>query len=393
LSTQTAQPTQTQTKLKRRKLKKVNTLPIQSKTALKQQRIKAFLSKYSIQFDMDEAAIDLRTMAENYQDGIIPSLDITESVNAVLGLPPIARGSVDPRNSLNFPIPQFAWVPIDDVAIDPRFQRDIIPNHVTKIENDFQSDMIIIPCAVKDPNTGKYLLWDGNHTRQVCERMGWSYIPVWYTEIDVRNNISQQDAIKALILHAGKSFLTINKKNKRAVSRYDEHMISVECGDADAVAIQNIVNSTNCQINRAGTNGGDITHIDHLYEAYNLVDHNNIKGRYLKRSLDFYRKTWPQEKICVIMLGMARLYYLTEIQMGALPSPQFDTDLGNILKKIYGPADICHDESTGFKSQFISHFGSLGAHPPVVTSGLILTANKHLTGYKLAQPESNYPVK
>jgi len=42
----------------------------------------------------------------------------------------------------------------------------------------------------------------------------------------------------------------------------------------------------------------------------------------------------------------------------------------------------------------IKHFGSLAGHPEVVTSGLILTYNKHGQGnYKLAQPEAVYTVK
>ena len=129
---------------------------------------------------MEDAAIDLRTMSQNYSNGIIPNKDIGEAINAVLGPSAIPRLSVDPRN---LSVPQFAWAPMDDVGIDPRFQRDVAPNHVEKIEADFQADMIIVPCAIKDPKTGKYLLWDGHHTSRVCERMGWSHIPVWFTEI------------------------------------------------------------------------------------------------------------------------------------------------------------------------------------------------------------------
>jgi hypothetical protein len=72
----------------------------------------------------------------------------------------------------------------------------------------------------------------------------------------------------------------------------------------------------------------------------------------------------------------------------------FDDELGAILRKKYGPAEVVHDEQTGFKAQFVAHFGSMAGHPEVVTSGLILTYNKHgKGGYKLAQPESVYPVK
>jgi hypothetical protein len=72
----------------------------------------------------------------------------------------------------------------------------------------------------------------------------------------------------------------------------------------------------------------------------------------------------------------------------------FDDALGTILKKKYGPAEAVHDETSGFKAQYIKHFGSLAGHPEVATSGLILTYLKHgKGGYKLAQSESSYDVK
>ena len=360
-----------------------------SKTKQKEQRIKAFLSNFKIQFDMEDAAIDLRTMSQNYSNGIIPNKDIGEALNAVLGPSAIPRCSVDPRL---LGVPQFAWVPLDDVGIDPRFQRDVAPNHVEKIEVDFQPDMIIVPCAIKDPKTGKFLLWDGHHTTRVCERMGWTHIPVWYTEADVNDTNSVAEAERILILKAGRSFLTINKKNKRPVSNYDAHMISVECGEPEAVTVQRIVDANKCQVRRASSKAGDISHIEHLYGAYDLVQASSgIKGIYLARSLKFHRDTWPKEEVRgIMMLAMARLYQQTELQTGTLLPTNFDIEFGNILKKVYGQSEKVHIR---LKEQFESHFGSLGAHPVVVTSGLVLTYMKHGKNFKISQPESTFPVQ
>jgi hypothetical protein len=360
-----------------------------SKTKQKEQRIKNFLSNYATPFDMEDAYIDLRTMAQNYPTGIIPSKDITDAINAVLGSPPMPRLSVDPRQ-LN--LPKFDWVPMDDVGINPIFQRDIAPNHVAKIEAMFQNDMIIVPCAIKDPVTGKFLLWDGNHTRQVCERMGWTHLPIWYTEAVIDDAHSLEEATKILILKAGKSFLTINKTGKRPCGNYDAHMISVECGDNEAVTVQRIVDANNCQVKKASKKAGDISHIEHLYGAYDLVQASSgINGIYLSRSLKFHRDTWPKEEVRgIMMLAMARLYQQTDLQGTMLPA-DFDIEFGNILKKVYGQSEKVHIR---LKEQFENHFGSLGAHPVVVTSGLVLTYNKHQKkGFKLAQPEATYPVK
>jgi len=361
-----------------------------SKTKQKELRVKNFLSQYSNPFEMEDAAIDLRTMATNFQNGIIDNMSIADAVDAILGPSPIPRLSVDPRS---LGVPQFAWAPMEDVGIDPRFQRDVAPNHVQKIEDDFKADMIIVPCAIKDPNTGKYLLWDGHHTTRVCVRMGWTHIPVWYTEAEIDDEHSLAEAEKILILKAGRSFLTINKKNKRPVSRYDEHMVSVECGEPESVTVQNIIDANNCQVKRVSSKAGDISHIEHLYGSYDLVQASSgIKGIYLARSLKFHRATCPKEEVRgIMMLAMARLYQQTEVQTGKLLPQDFDSEFGAILKKVYGQSEKVHIR---IKEQFEDHFGSLGAHPVVVTSGLVLTYNKHQKkGFKLMQPEATYPVK
>jgi len=367
--------------------------PALSKTKLKEQRIAQFLSNYTVKFEMEDSYIDLRAMAENYPGGIIPNKDIGEAVAAVLGPSPFPRLSVDP---LTLNVPKFAWVHMDDIAIDPRFQRDVMPNHIAKIESLFKANTIIVPCAIKDPISGKYLEWDGHHTTRVCERQGWTHMPVWYTEAQIDDTHSVEDAIKILVSYAGNSMITINKTGKKELSLYDGHMIGVDCGHPEPVIVQNICNANNVRVRKTSTKAGDISHIHHLYGAYNLVQSSSgIKGIYLARALNFFRTTWPKEVIQpIIMLSMARLYQHTEMQTGVLLTQEFDTELGSILKKLYGPAEVVHDEHTGFKAQFVSHFGSLAAHPEVVTSGLILTYNKHgKGGFKLAQPEATYPIK
>ena len=362
-----------------------------SLTKTKERRIKAFLSNYKVKFDMEDAAIDLRTMAENYADGIIPSADVTAAVNAVVGAPPVPANSIDPRDT--GVTPKFAWVPNTMTAIDPRFQRDIAGNHVTKIELDFDSFKIIVPCAVKHPMTGLYLIWDGNHTRVVCERQGWSHLPVWYVDMDAVEGESEEDTIKRMVQLAGEAFLSINKKNKRKVSRYDEHRIRVETFEPIACQIQAIVDSANCLVKRASDAPGAITHIEHLYGAYDLTQASTgIKGIYLARALNFCRTTWPKEKIdSILQIAIARLYALTENATKVLLPPAFDVELGNILKQQYGPAQLVGEE---IKNEFTEYFSSLGDHKVAVTSGLILSYNKHNTqGFKLAQPEATFPVR
>ena len=362
-----------------------------SPTKAKERRIKKFQSKYKVKFEMEEAGIDLRTMAENYADGIIPSADVTAAVNAVVGAPPVPANSIDPRDT--GVTPKFAWVPNTMTAIDPRFQRDIAGNHVQKIELQFDSFKIIVPCAVKHPKTGLYLIWDGNHTRVVCERQGWSHLPVWYIDMEAVEGESEEDTIKRMVQLAGEAFLSINKTNKRSVSRYDEHLIRVETFEPVAVQIQNIITSAKCFVKRTSNSAGAITHIAHLYDAYELTQASTgIKGIFLARALNFCRTTWPKEKIDgIVMFSIARLFASTEMTTGSMLPPAFDVEFGNILKQQYGPAELV---GSGIKDEYEAHFGGLAGHPLVVTSGLILSYNKHNTqGFKLAQPEATFPVR
>lgn len=59
-----------------------------SKTKLKEQRIANFLARFATKFEIEDSYIDLRTMAENYPNGVIPNKDIGEAVDAVLGTSP-----------------------------------------------------------------------------------------------------------------------------------------------------------------------------------------------------------------------------------------------------------------------------------------------------------------
>ena len=361
-----------------------------SKTKQKEQRIKAILSNYKIPFEITDASVDLRGMVDNYSQGIIPNKDIGIITDAVLGPAPMPRLSVDPRLLLN--IPKFEFVPMDDIAIKPSFQRHLMPNHVGSIEPKFNPETIIVPCAVKDPFSGKFLLWDGHHTTRVCERQGWTHMPVWYTEADTSNAQTLEDATKILISHAGNSMITINKSGKRGLDRLNEHLIAVDCGHTEPVTVQRIVDANNCQVKRVSSHAGDISHIEHLYGAYDLVQASSgIKGIYLARSLKFHRDTWPKEEVRgIMMLAMARLYQQTEIQTGTLLPTNFDIEFGNILKRVYGQSEKVHIR---LKEQFESHVRSLGAHPVVVTSGLVLTYMKHGKNFKISQPESTFPVQ
>lgn len=364
-------------------------------TKAQKNALKPILAKYKHTFRVADDATDLRAMGKNYSRNIIPSRDIGDIINALLdtrkNAPKSApRKSIDPRTA-GF-IPKFALVDIDMTAINPLFQRDVAANHIAKIERHFDPKMIIIPCAIKDPVTGMFLIWDGHHTARVLERQGWSHIPVWYVETDVDNAASLEEAEKALVLQAGRSFLTINKQNKRPVSQYDEHYVGVECGEPTAAIVENIVNSMGCKVARTDNNPGNITHVANLYRAYDMQDSNGTKGVYLKRSLNFCRKTWPHEAVQgVTMLAMALLYQKADLQTNSIPDAAFDAELGKILTTHYGSCLSVYEE---IREEFLNAWSKSSMNiNEAVCAGIVQSYKKHGGKVNIGNPDITFAVR
>lgn len=342
------------------------------------QRISAWLRNFNHKFDVEKTAIDLRAMADNYTNFKIPILDIADGIDAVLGKSNVARCSIDPRQQRK--VPKFEWVPIPQSYVDPRFQRDVAPNHVRNIELAFDSRTIIVPCAVKfvDDN-GKvwYCLWDGGHTAQLLIRQGWTHIPVWYTDVSDLSAEELAEAEDALIGLAGRSMIRINKKYKRLLGGYDEYMILLETKDVDTMKLHNILTANGCQPYRYKRQPGDVTHFEALWEVYDLQNSSGIKGTYLARSLAFHRKHWPKASIeAEIMRPMAMLYASCDTEIGRTPSSQFDDDLAAYLTGRFGSAEATQQ---GIKESYANaHPNGRDSNQIQVMSGLLNIYQKHI---------------
>lgn len=355
------------------------------------QRIASWLKKFNHRFHVDKTAVDLRDMANNYPDGLIPVLDIADGIEAVIGSPRAARGSVDPQNAAK--VPKFTYVKTTDTYINPIFQRDVAPNHVRNIEKHVDTRMILVPCAVKMIVDGKprYCIWDGGHTVQLLIRQGWDHIPVWYTDVDDLSPDELVKAEEAMVGLAGRSFLCINKTFKRPVSGYDEFMIRLETRDVDAMKIMNILRANGCRPYRFKRQSGDVTHFEALWEAYNLQNASGIKGAYLARALAFHRKHWPAASIeAEVMRPMAMLYAMCDSELGQTPSSQFDDDLGDYLARRFGSAESVQES---IKASYAgAHPNGRDSNPVQVTGGLLNIYQRHINKETVAVPEVRWDV-
>lgn len=359
--------------------------------------VKKIVEKYEHEFSVEVDAIDLRAMSKNFPNGIIPTAAIDELVNAILDNAKGGEREVEPRSvdseAISL-IPKFAWVDLDDTAINPIFQRDVAPNHVFKIERDFDPHKIIVPCAIKDIKSGKYLLWDGHHTSRVCSRKGWKKIPVWFIEADTTGK-TEEEAMRELILLAGRAFLTINKTNKRPVSRLDEHLIRLECGEHDAAMVQNIVDRYGAKFARRSDKTAQISHVSNTYDSYNLASPDGAKGIYLHRALDFYRTAWPKEGVNGVMLkGLALMFQMIDLGKGlhTIDKETFTSELMTSLRATYGPAEITREE---IEEQYTDAFGDSGRDltPVQVANGLMCHYKAHHNTFDIGNSEFTFKVK
>jgi len=341
-------------------------------------RVAAWLARFNRKFDVEKTAIDLRDMVNNYPSFRIPVLDISDGIDAVIGTAPVKRGSVDPRKQKK--IPKFLWVSLADLYIDPRFQRDVAPNHIKNIEAHFDSRKIIVPCAVKFvDNAGKvyFCIWDGGHTVQLLIRQGWTHVPVWYTDVDDLSPSELLEAEEAMIGLAGRSMISINKTFKRPLGGYDEFMILWETKDMDAMSMMSIMKANGCQPYRYKRQAGDVTHFEALWEIYDLQNSAGIKGSYLGRALAFHRQHWPKAAIeAEIMRPMAMIYQMCDLQLGKMPSSEFDADLGKYLISKFGSAEAAQE---GIKASYeAAHPNGRDKHAVQVVSGLLNIYAKHI---------------
>ena len=326
----------------------------------RQVEINKFLKKFKTTFDMKDDAIDTRTMAENYLDGIIPLADIAQAIDVVLG--PTKHPNPDPFDPRKG-IVKFDWVKWAQLYLWPRFQRDVAPNHLYKIEQDFDHTCVIVPTAIKIGD--KYMLWDGHHTTQEMYRQNYTVFPVWYIDSDL---IREEDIpahfenkIEYAVWLAGQNMIRINSRNKRKLHAYDEFMILLETKDEPTVHMNNILHAAGFVPKRNATSDNAFSQIKSGQAIFEMKDTYGITGKFFKRALMFHKRTWdlaPAE--LEVWRPMALLYAEAENQ-GFTLDEQFDIELGELFVNMYGDPNTVQQK---LKDEYYHQMHTVGFKQP-----------------------------
>jgi hypothetical protein len=385
-----------------------------SKVAYNKKRtVGDFLKNYKIKFEMKDDAIDLRKMAENYPNGIIPLEDIQQGIRVVLGPKyDTDQYNYDPSEGVEITMgkgttrnPKFAYVSWEQLYLWTLFQRDVAPNHTAKIYSDFDPTCVIVPCAIKFTIEGKeyYCLWDGHHTTQVCRLKGYNKFPVWYIDVDEIDDEEirragfdpETERVQYGVWLAGHNMIRINSKNKRKLSPYDEFMIKLETRDSVAVAMNNILVKNGCVPKRHPTMAGAFTQIKSGEECFELADNYGNKGQYWDRALNFHRRVWPMAPLELEVFRPLSILYHRAATQGLALDAKFDEELESLLVTLYG--DPTSVQETLKESYWDAYYNNKGTGKPAehdkarVVDGLINLYNQRVNRAML--PPADYVWK
>lgn len=317
----------------------------------KKQAINKFVRPFKYPFEMKDDAIDLREMAKNYSNGIIPLEDIRQAILTVVGPKYTINPAPDYDPSGGATIsykdsnanPKFEYITWDQAYLWTVFQRDVAPNHWEKIVRDWDHTCAIVPCAIRIKlKDGKviFCIWDGHHTIQVMKQQGYTSFPVWYIDIE---NISEEEITKAFFeptddgriaygaYLAGTNMRMINGKNKRALSPYDDFMIGFETKDPQYMSMMNILRKNNCVPKRHATCAGAFTQIKSGIECYEFD-----KGISWDRALRIHRATWKAAPLTLeVFRPMSMLFHQASVE-GFNLDENFEKEFVNMMVKWWG---------------------------------------------------------
>jgi len=139
---------------------------------------------------------------------------------------PAPLGRVSPPPSLG-PAPDLRWIPIAELVVDPRYQRDIGPKslkHIRKIAEGF--DWRLFSAVVVSPVAGgRFAIVDGQHRTTAAAAIGVDQVPCQI--------IHAEEGMQA------RAFAAING-NTIAVSTIQRYRAALHAGELEAVRIRDL---------------------------------------------------------------------------------------------------------------------------------------------------------
>jgi hypothetical protein len=177
------------------------------------------------------------------------------------------------------------YLKIEDLNIDPSYQRRLYEDRLARITTKFDPDLIQT-IVVSKREDGTYWILDGQHRVESLRRLGKSVVLA-----DVREGLThQREAILFWLLNSGTSKPT----------SYEQFVARLAGEEPAAVAITKITEKNGYHVGRVAEDGG-IQAVSALETVYNM-------GR-LDKTLSILSTVWPMDRTAResnIILGMGQ---------------------------------------------------------------------------------------
>jgi len=133
--------------------------------------------------------------------------------------------------------PELIWVPIDKIAVDHNYQREIKPLRVAQILREFNWAHFQ-PVMLAEQPDGTFTVFDGQH-RVAAARAHPSIVEVPAAVVRVAGTQGEANA-----------FLGVNV-NRTAVTTVEKYWAGIEAGNADMIRVRDVLARAGCEVIQA----------------------------------------------------------------------------------------------------------------------------------------------
>jgi hypothetical protein len=272
--------------------------------------------------------------------------------------------------------------------------RNIIPRHIAKHERIFIDMAVATIYCIKCPVTGRYIIWDGNHTSMLCLRQGYTHLKISYIQADPEDKRDPKVILKELLKKAALCFKITNGSGKKKIDTYDSHLIMVDTGFEFECAVQAIFDKYGVipVKNKTFKKPRNLGHIDSAYEVFNKTARKSVQpGVILDRSLKFITKYWPDQPVnSYLLVAMGSIY--ESALMSDKPIPlDWDDKLGPVLCS-YGE-DSANLLVKRLTSKYMDgHSGYSNSLRVVIRDGILLAYSQTTGEDSPVEPEEEWNV-
>lgn len=347
------------------------------------QKLSAYKNSFDKPFRIEKSFVDLEEMSENYTHGLIPLKDIARGVQVFVE-DELANPLGNKFAEYNLPEPVYADVPVDKVFEHPLFQRNKVPTNVGRIISMWFSSCAKPGQGVRLPEQyGSIVLnADSGHTNTARIIKGYVTLPFEVTDIPDQGDY--ESTLNLAIAVAGEIFLSINNKVVRRPNQFDLFRIASFQGEYPQAQQDAIFKELGFKVKHNGQGSGVIHNLNEVTNLWNLNKKSGNEGEYLRRALDWWKRTYPNEEVdgCLTASFGYLMFRQDKVRKW---SPKEEDQLGAILVERWKIGALVDDH---IKAAYTEITGGEGMHEHnfQVMYGLAYLYNKKYPGKAVPNP-------